>query len=252
MAALRGLIRYCFLVCWCTVFAIVYGALWPFTRDERKRRALRRRMLRWWAIGMAKGCFGIRLEIQGPVPTPPFFLVANHLSYIDVLSLICCTGCVFVARGDVESWPVIGTLMRSIHMMFINRENRRDTVRVNELIHNALALGDCVGVFAESRISRGIDVEPFKSALIQPAIANEIPIHYATITYKTRPGADRAYEVVNWWRPIPYSAHLWRLMKCRGFTAIVRFGESPISGTDRKLVAQELHAAVRANFVPVQ
>ncbi|HNR32729.1 MAG TPA: lysophospholipid acyltransferase family protein [Candidatus Hydrogenedentes bacterium] len=252
MGFLRALSRYAFLTVWSVAFALVYGALWPFTRrPESRRRALRRAMLKAWAGGMTRA-FGIRIEIHGPVPQTPFFLVANHLSYLDILVLERCTGCVFVARGDVASWLVIGGLLKSIHMIFINRADKRDTVRVNELIHHALVLNDCVGVFAESRISRGIDVEPFKSALIQPAIANGVPIHYATVSYKSLPGATPAWEVVNWWQPIPFFTHLWRLLAARGVLAVIRFGEEPLTGNDRKALAQELHAAVRARFVPVQ
>lgn len=251
MASLRAFLRYTFLVLWTAFFVSIYGLLWPFTRyPEVRRRALRRVLLKGWSAGLMFA-WGIRLELHGTPPKRPFFLVANHLSYIDVLMLIRCTGCVFVARGNVESWPVVGMLMKSIHIMFINRQDRRDTVRVNELIHHALTLNDCVGVFAESRISRGIDVEPFKSALIQPAVANGIPVHYAAITYRSWPGATPAWQVVNWWLPIPFNVHLWRLLKCRGYTAIVHFGDTPIAGTDRKLLAHQLHEAVRARFVPV-
>lgn len=252
MGFFRALYRYAFLVVWTTSFALAYGVLWPFTKyPERRRRALRRVMLRAWAAGIAFA-WGIRVEMHGPVPKRPFFIVMNHISYLDVLMLVRCTGCIFVARGDVASWPVIGLLFRSIHVMFIDRADKRDTVRVNELIHHALSLDDCVGVFAESRISRGIDVEPFKSALIQPAIANHIPVHYATITYKSLPGATPAWKVVNWWQPVPFFRHLWRLLACRGFTTVVHFGEAPIFGDDRKALARQLRDAVRARFVPVQ
>lgn len=252
MAALRFLLRFAFLVGWTALAAMVYFAAWPVTvRPEVRRRRLRRWLLHRWAAGLM-WAWNVRAEVHGTPPEPPFFLVANHLSYIDILVLTRFAGPVFVARGDVESWLLIGRLIRSTHMIFINRADRRDTYRVNKLIEHALAQGEGVAVFAESRISRGIDVEPFKSALIQPAAAMEIPVHYVTITYRSLPGAMPAHQAVSWWQPEPFFAHLRRLLACRGFVCVLRWGDEPIRQTDRKTLARELRRAVREQFVPVE
>ncbi|MFP4501260.1 MAG: lysophospholipid acyltransferase family protein [Candidatus Hydrogenedentota bacterium] len=252
MPVVRFCWRFTFLVAWSTLLALLYFLDWPFTyTPEARRRRLRRTLLKAFAGGLLR-VWGIRVEEHGRPPETPFFLVANHISYIDVLVIMRATGCVFVARGDVESWPVIGFLLRSLHMMFINRANKRDTYRVNKLIQHALACNDGVGVFAESRISRGIDVEPFKSALIQPAVINEIPVHYATITYKARAGARPPHAVISWWLPMPFFAHLCRVLANRGCTAVVWWGDAPIEHEDRKELAHRLHAAVRARFQPVE
>lgn len=251
MPTLRFLVRFTFLVCWTTLFVMVYALAWPVTkRPELRRRRLRRWLLQRWAAGLM-WAWNIHMDIQGAPPRPPYFLVANHLSYIDILAITRFAGPIFVARGDVESWPVIGTIIRSTHMIFINRADRRDTYRVNKLIEHALATGDGVAVFAESRISRGIGVEPFKSALIQPAAAMGIPVHHVTVTYRSLPGAAPAHEAVSWWLPVPFFAHLRRLLACRGYVCVLHWGEEPIQSTDRKTLARELHAAVQANFVPV-
>lgn len=251
-----GFVRCCwrlaFLVVWTTGFVLVYAALWPFTRrTELRRRRQRRRLLSAWSRGILRG-FGIRVESHGAPPAPPFYLVANHISYMDVAAVLSCAPCVFVARGDVESWPVLGPIIKSLHMLFINRANRRDTVRVNNLIRHALEMGDSVAVFAESRISRGIDVEPFKSALIQPALTCGCPVHYATITYRSHPGAMPAWDAICWWKPVPMFVHLRHMLACRGVTCVIRWGEAPVDGEDRKTVAERLHRAVRAQFVPVE
>ena len=226
--------------------------VWPTSLfSERADRRLRRELLRTW-----NRCFaliaGIRVVTEGPVPKPPFFLVANHLSYLDMLVLTHLTGCIYVARGDVEHWPVIGPLSKAMYVIFIDRESRRDTVRVNRLISHAIEMGDAVAVFAESRISPGRDVEPFKSALIEPAVAAKLPVHYATMGYETLPGCPPASEIVSWWRPESFPYHLQRLLRHRGVVARVRFGDEPLLGDDRKELAPRLHAAVRANFKPVE
>ena len=251
MGRIRLIIRLPLGVLWTLA---VWGArllVWPAgLYSESLDRRLRRGIVRCWGRVFPR-IIGMKVLLHGTPPSPPFYIVANHLSYVDIWLLAGITGCTFVARGDVQHWPVIGPISKSIHVLFIDRESKRDAVRVNRLIEHALGKGDAIAVFAESRIMRGLDVAPFKSALIEPAVANHVPVHFATITYATDPGCPPASRVIGWWRPEPFFHHLFRLLQVRGFTATVHFGEAPLSGTDRKELAARLHQAVRAPFVPV-
>ncbi len=60
--------------------------------------------------------------------------------------------------------------------------------RVNEELKHALKMGDGVAVFAESRISCGKDVQPFRSALLSAPVECNMPVHYASITYENIDG----------------------------------------------------------------
>lgn len=234
---------------------VIFGvrlAVWPVAMfSERKDRALKRVLMRWWYTGTL-AILGVRVVRLGAPPAPPFFLVANHLSYVDMLVLGRETDCLFVSRGDIEHWPVIGFMIKSFYMLFIDRQSKRDTARVNKLIAHALEMGEGIAIFPESRISCGLSLLPFKSALIQPALDNQQPVHYATLHYQSPPGAPPANKVVLWWRPEPFFAHLFRLMKYPGVTATVRFGEAPLAGVDRKELAARLWDAVNEHFVPME
>ncbi len=225
--------------------------VWPTALlSERLDRRLRRALLQTWNRLFAF-IAGIRVECRGPRPALPFFLVANHLSYLDMLVLCHQTGCIFVSREDVEHWPVIGFMSRSLYIIFIDRASRRDTKRVNGLISHALEMGDGIVIFPESHITRGIDIDPFKSSLIEPACAAGIPVWYATLNYRTLPGDAPASEVVAWWRPESFFYHLQRLLRQRGVVATVYFGETPLQGADRKELAPRLREAVLRNFTPL-
>jgi 1-acyl-sn-glycerol-3-phosphate acyltransferase len=252
MGLLRLYLRLTLIFCMTCVLASIRLMVWPIAcYSEPLDRRIRRSLIRYWNLGFAK-IAGIKLVIHGTPPKPPFYLVSNHLSYMDMLVLCSQTGSIFVSREDVEHWPVLGFLARSLYIIFIDRQKRSDTVRVNKLIAHTLASGDGLVVFPESRIFRGLEVEPFKSALIQPAVDNGLPVHYATLHYETPEGSPPASEIVGWWRPEPFFAHLFRLLRFPGFKATVHFGETPIPGTDRKILAEQLHAAVSGNFVPIR
>ena len=57
--------------------------------------------------------------------------MANHLTYLDMLALCHETGCLFVSREDVQHWPVLGVVARSLRIIFVDRASRRDTGKVD-------------------------------------------------------------------------------------------------------------------------
>lgn len=240
------------LLLWTGLLWAVRVGFWPLIWvNEAADRRGRRWILRVWGWGFRK-LARARIHIHGPLPSPPFYLVANHLSYLDIFVLSSVLGTTFVARGDLALWPVIGWITRSLHVLFINREQRQDAVRVNEQIAHTLRQGDALVVFAESRISRGLAVEPFKSALIQPAIDSGFPVHYVTINYDTPYTDPPPSRIVGWWRPEPFFRHVRRLLRYPGFDVELAFGAEPMAGTDRKALAEALHEAVAARYTPLR
>lgn len=226
-------------------------SVWPVALySERLDRRLKNYVMRHWYRNVLR-ILGVKVVVKGTPPKPPFYLVANHLSYIDMLVLAQETDCLFVSKGDVEHWPVIGFMVKSLYILFIDRQNKRDTARVNKLLAHAMEAGECFAIFAESRISCGHDVMPFKSALIQPALDNHVPVYWAALHYQSPPNAPSANKVVVWWRPEAFFPHIFRLMKHPGVTATVTFGSEPVYGEDRKVVAEQLFQAVRGAFIPV-
>ena len=57
--------------------------------------------------------------------------------------------------------------------------------------------------------------------------------------------------MVAWWEDISFMAHLFRLFKIKGYTAIIDFGEEPIVNPDRKQLAAELRNRVKERFIPI-
>jgi 1-acyl-sn-glycerol-3-phosphate acyltransferase len=252
MQWIRLAVRFPAAILWTALIIAVRLSFWPLAFfSERADRRLRRGLVRLWSHLFFR-FIGMRVVVEGPMPRPPFLLVSNHVSYVDTWLLNGLLGCTFVAKADIARWPVLGFISKSLHALFIDRSRKRDTLRINGLIRHAMEQGDAIVIFAESRISRGIDVEPFKSALIEPAAANLLPVHFAAIHYETLPGSPPANEVVGWWRPEPLAAHFVRLLRQPGFTAIVRFCAEPIQGDNRKSLASALHAGVRDLFIPIR
>lgn len=233
-----------------TVFAVRFCAqiFHPFSRKLEKR--VRKDAFRLGARGVAR-ITGMRIEVQGTPPKPPFYLVSNHLTFLDVFVIGSVLECVFVARDDLAQWPMLGFIIRGMNAVFINRERMRDTVRVNEQLTSAMSDGYGVVVFPESQVSTQGVVLPFKPALLEPAVQLDLHVHYASIHYRTPEGCPPASEVAVWHDDVGLFEHYLNLAALPNFTAVLTFGDSPIPGEDRKTLAKDLHAAVRAQFVPL-
>ena len=213
--------------------------------------------LRWrqlifgaWAHGFVR-IARIRVEIVGTPPEPPFFLVSNHLTYTDIPLLRSITQGVFVAKGEIEGWFMAGRIVKDMGAIFINRQNRRDIPRAGALILKSLEEGEGVIVFPEGTSTKGEEVLKFNSSFLEFAAQRDLPVHYASISYKTPPDQMPASLAVAWWEDISFFAHLWRMFQVSRIEAIVNFGETPIHSTDRKELARRLWEGVRERFIPV-
>lgn len=213
--------------------------------SSRWRAAIVRR----WAR-LASPILGMRVTVVGPRPRPPFFLVANHLSYLDVLVLASQAPCVFVAKAEIARWPLVGTLCRAANTLFIERESGRAIPGTIERIGRELRGGVGVVVFPEATSSPGAEVLRFRPALLEAPARSGMAVSFAAITYSTPPGAPPAQEAVCWWGDMTFTGHFLRLLRIGTFDARVTFGDEPIADPDRKALAERLHDAVSSRFAP--
>ncbi len=219
--------------------------------SPRLERRLRRGVMKGWGRLFA-WTVGMKIRRVGTPPKAPFFLVSNHLGYIDTFLMAGETGAVFISRDDVAGWPWFGPVARGINTIFIDRARRTDTLRVNTLIEEELAKGSGIVLYAEARTSSGASILPYKSSLLDPPAKLGIPAHYCVLHYETYPGDAPAGDVVCWHTDIGFLDHVKNLLRLRGFVATVTYGAEPVTCDDRKRLAAQLHARALEMFTPVK
>jgi 1-acyl-sn-glycerol-3-phosphate acyltransferase len=234
----------------CAIYLLwLMGApfVWPFKRARDNWRSF---IFHTWAKAMAR-LVNLKIEVQGNVPQGAFFLVSNHLSYLDVVVYAALLDCVFIAKRDVAHWPVIGRMCRSMGTIFIDREKRRDTARVNALIEPIWAQGRGVLLFPEGTSTQGATVLPFNSSLLEPAARAGFPVSYAALSYSVPDDQQPAYLSVCWWGDMTFIGHLLEMLELREIRARVAFGAETIQFDNRKALAVQLHSAVKREFIPM-
>lgn len=212
--------------------------------------SLRSFVTRRWAK-IAMWILGVRITVKGTPPKPPFMLVSNHLSYIDIILLFSQIDCVFVAKKELASWPFIGMLITASGTIFVNRESRRDIPRVNALIAKNINKHHGLILFPEGTSTRGVEVMPFKPGLLQYPASQQQEVSVASIHYQTAPGDVPADISVCFWGDMAFPGHVPGLLQLSRIYATVSFGQETVLDSDRKTLAQKSWQLVNELFVPV-
>ena len=237
------------LLTFCSFAAFCIGMVvaWPFGL----RLDWRDRVIHWWAR-TALQVMRVRVHRTGPIPAGGCLLVTNHLSYLDILVLASLRPLSFLSKSEVAQWPVIGFMARMVNVRFLVRQDKRSLPKVAAAMASELDAGHGVTFFPEGTSSGGDEVLPFRPALLAIAAERSIPVHYATLRYETPPGCPLAKTCVCWWGNMTFLPHLAGLLRLPSVRAAIRFGEEPVTATDRKQLATRLHQRVAAGLLTLR
>ncbi len=243
--------------------AVVLSFYRPF------RRRVCRKIARMWLRGMPP-LIGMQIHVSGARPPSPFFLVVNHITWLDfiVMNMLCDSRC--VAMSEMRDIPVLGALVVALEAIFVYRV-REDVPRVKDAILDSIRQKHSILLAPEGTISPGRTVRRFRASLLEPAVSSGKAVHYASITYKTPEGCPRPSDVVLFgpdpnyrseddevnnlelWGPQrTFLNHFLRLTSLPYYEAHVRFGDEPMVGQDRIALANGLHRAVNRIFSPLE
>jgi 1-acyl-sn-glycerol-3-phosphate acyltransferase len=196
----------------------------------------------WWGAGMLRA-LGIRLEVEGTLAAAPVLLLANHVSWLDILAIDALRGVRFVSKADVRHWPLIGYLVASGGTLFIERERKRDALRVVHHVAEALRDGATVAVFPEGTTGSGRTVLPLHANLLQAAIATGMPVQPVALRYAD---AGAAFSPAADWTEVNLVQSVWRAARARGLVAHVRaLPPIPTAGVERRVLAEAVRTQLQ-------
>lgn len=198
-------------------------------------------------IGLKREVVGTRPVAQGDTRQA---IVANHASWLDIVTLGAAQPIVFVSKSDVARWPIIGALARMVGTVFITR-NPRDAAAQQDQLSKALGEGHVLALFPEGTSTDGLRVLPFKSTLMSAFFPQGAPddavIQPVSVIY-TAPNGQSDPRFYGWWGDMDLAPHLWRVLaqSPQGSVTIRRHEAlSVLDFKDRKALSNALESAVR-------
>ncbi len=195
---------------------------------------------------------GVRLTVEGGF-LPRGAVIANHLSYLDIIVFAAIHPCVFCSKAEIEDWPLLGWMTTMSGTVYVDRGRGGSAIAAKQGMQAAADAGLPVVFFPEGTTTNGRAMLPFHSGLLAQAMAVDEPISAAFLSYRLE--ADNGPRVsveddVCFWGDTPMLPHIFRFLGLRGVHATVRFAAGPIQFSQtklhRKLAAVEARNAVIA------
>lgn len=186
---------------------------------------------------------GIQYRVEGVPPRGGMQVVANHLSYLDIVIVSAAVPAAFVAKQEIGSWAFFGPLSKMGGAIFVDRTSRASAWETAEAMAERLESHVPVVLFPEGTSTDGSDVLRFHSTLFAPAVEARTAVVPAAVFYELK-GAGTERDLC-WFGDDAFLPHLLRVLRVDGFTAVVRFGEPEVY-PDRQTAAWRSHDAVVA------
>lgn len=166
---------------WLILYAVVIGPLLPMLSAH-----LRGRIVQSWARDVL-AALHIRIHLHGELARGCMVL-ANHVSWLDILMLNALAPARFVAKAEIRRWPLIGRLAASAGTFFIRRQRHAERALLGPDLQHGLLAGERIVVFPEGTSTAGHAVLPFHAALLEAAIRTDSRIQPVALRYQLADG----------------------------------------------------------------
>jgi 1-acyl-sn-glycerol-3-phosphate acyltransferase len=197
-----------------------------------------------WAAGMLQR-LAIDVQLRGDVARHgPVLLAANHVSWLDIIAIHAVQHCRFVAKSDVKHWPLLGLLATGAGTLYIERESRRDAMRVVHHMADRLRDNEILAVFPEGTTGDGTEVLPFHANLLQAAISAGAPVQAVALRYADAVSGANSL-VPCYVGDDSLAASVWRTLCAEPLRVELQFGAvRAAQGRDRRAWAVDLRAEI--------
>ena len=199
-----------------SLFLLITSGLLPFYLLSYPFGRGARRAMSWPFYRACIALTGLSLRVSGTQAGPGTFFVANHISYLDIPVIAVLVDGLFVAKAEVQSWPLFGFLARITRTVFVSR-NMSKVAKERLKIAGSLADGESVILFPEGSSSDGSRLLPFRPGLLSAAKAASdlsVRVQPVTITYGPAGKTGNAFTQQDrdryaWYGDMELASHLW-------------------------------------------
>jgi 1-acyl-sn-glycerol-3-phosphate acyltransferase len=229
------------------VVHVAHGILIVLLRFRAYDAARRIERIEWWSRKTLR-LMGIALQVEGQPAAGGALMVANHISWLDITALhAVCPQARFVSKADVKHWPLLSHLADASNTLYLERERKRDALRVVHQMARALQNGDLIAVFPEGTTSDGRRLLPFHANLLQAAITTGAPVQPIALRFSDRQQPiSAAVEFVG---ATTLAQSVWRVACGDGLTAHISLLEPRASANaERRALAEVLRADIAARL----
>ncbi len=224
------------------------------------------RVFMWWLVKLA----GIKIHVHGTLSSKrPLLVISNHISIFELATFPLAFGGSFVAKKEVEHWPLVGWVARKFGVVFVDRRPshaidalRTVQIQVQKVTYPMI-------LFPEGTTTNGAYVKAFKSTLFNFVENSNVTVQPIAMHYRFRDGSPISdIDLANHYgyfdnakqdmgpkcdRERSAFAQVFHIMVIGGFRVdITILPPPPLAGMDRKQIAATLHEIVSNKYMELK
>ena len=235
IASVRGLRVACHVL-----YGVLLVSLFPLLKKTTRHHIVKR-----WSRKLLE-ILHVGLETHGyyyPAAVRGSLLVANHISWLDAVAMNAVLPAHFIAKSEVGDWPLLGWIFHGIHTLFIKRDLKMDTLRVNHQVAQMLTRGERVALFPQGTTTDGRQLGHFHSSLLQGAIESAAAICPVAIRYHD--GVGNANFDAAFVGEMTFMQSLWQILRSPPLHITLMYLPALSSaGKNRRMLAAEAQVTI--------
>ncbi|HUL11932.1 MAG TPA: lysophospholipid acyltransferase family protein [Methylococcaceae bacterium] len=225
---------------------IAVGAIMPLLGFLAGRRAaaIHDRIRLNWNRTICR-ILNVHLEIHGEPNEDAQLLIANHISWLDIIAIGSQQPVTFVAKQEVAAWPVMGYLARRTGTLFVRRGDADQTAAIAEQMTWLLRQGKRIMLFPEGTTTTGERVLRFHSRLFQPAQLAQVRVQAVALAYR-----GEVREIAPFIGEDEFLPHLLRLLRRQRIDIHLHYCPPLPASLHRDVLAQTTRKQIVSAIVP--
>lgn len=224
------------------------------------------RVFMWFLVFLS----GIKIKVHGTLPAHrPLLVVSNHISLFEIATYPIAFGGSFVAKKEIESWPIVGWVAKKFGVIFVDRRPAHAAEALKTVSETVTRVKYPMYIFPEGTTTNGAYVKKFKSSLFNFVENSDVMVQPMAMHYRFRDGtnisdADLAehYGYFNnrdmetgpmCSRERSAFMQVFHIMVIGGFMVEITVLPTPdLHGMDRKQIASALHDIVSDKYMQLK
>lgn len=231
------------------VIHIIYGiGVITFHTIIKRRSATNAIFKAAFTVWYKQACdiVGLKVIVEGEPAEGPVLMVANHVSWLDILLLASVANPRFLSKAEIRQWPLIGWAGQQIDTLFIKRGQRSASAAASAGIAEGLKQNNRILIFPEGTTTEGKVVGRLHARLLGAAIDTASPVQPLVIHYTDDNTNAHTSERIPFVGEQNLLSNVWILLGCKNPTAYVYCLPAMASaGLTRKALASEIHALMQ-------
>ena len=213
---------------------------------------------------------GIKIRVHGQLSSRrPLLVISNHISIFEIATFPVSLGGSFIAKKEMESWPLVGWVSRKFGVVFIDRRPSHAMDALKQVQQTLSSVSYPIFLFPEGTTTNGAYVKPFKSTLFNFVENSDVVVQPLVMNYRYRNGdvisdADMAEHFAYFdnakqdmgphcSRERSAFGQVFHIMMLGGFMVeLTVLPPPPLAGMDRKQIAETLHKIVSDKYMELK